>query len=156
MEIIPFYEPESFTWTYLLADPATGSAAVIDPVWVYNPVSGMADLEFTERILERAAESGFHIDWVLETHAHADHLSSAQYIRRKTGARVAIGHGIRDVQETFVKVYNLDDVHTDGSQFDRLLKDGDTIGLGELEIGVIETPGHTSDSVTYLCGDAAL
>lgn len=155
LQIVPFYEPESFTWTYLLADPSSGKAAIIDPVWVYDAVSGTADTGFTDKILTTARNNGLDIEWVMETHAHADHLSSAAYIRRQTGAKVAIGRGICAVQEIFVKVYNMDDVSPDGSQFDRLLGEGDIIPLGSLEISVMETPGHTSDSVTYLCGDAA-
>jgi glyoxylase-like metal-dependent hydrolase (beta-lactamase superfamily II) len=153
--IIPFYEPESFTWCYLVADTVSGKAAIIDPVWVYNPVSGIADTDFTDGVLATARERGYELEWVLETHAHADHLSSACYIRGLTGAGIAISRGICAVQETFVKVFNLSDVRTDGSQFDRLLAEGDVITLGELEISVMETPGHTSDSVTYLAGDAA-
>jgi glyoxylase-like metal-dependent hydrolase (beta-lactamase superfamily II) len=155
MEITPFYEPESFTWTYLLADRESGKAAIIDPVWVYNSVSGMADTAFTDQVIAIASERGYCIEWVLETHAHADHLSSACHIRRQCGAKIAIGQGICSVQETFVKVFNLDDVPADGSQFDRLLADGDIIQLGTLEIRAMATPGHTSDSMTYLCGDAA-
>ena len=94
MEITPFYEPESFTWTYLLADPSSGKAAIIDPVWVYDPVSGAADTAFTGAILATAEERGCDIEWVLETHAHADHLSSGAYIRERTGAKIAIGRGI--------------------------------------------------------------
>jgi len=155
MKITAFYEPESFTWTYLLADEHSGKAAIIDPVWPYNPVSGNADTAYTDQILATARELGYVIEWVLETHAHADHLSCAGHIRKQTGAKIAIGRGICEVQETFVKVFNLDDVAADGSQFDRLLSDRDIIRLGGLEIRVIETPGHTSDSVTYLAGDAA-
>ena len=155
MKIEAFYEPESFTWTYLLADPHSGKAAIIDPVWPYDPVSGVADTAYTDQILATAKELAYVIEWVLETHAHADHLSCAGHIRKQTGAKIAIGRGICEVQETFIKVFNLVDVPSDGSQFDRLLSDGDVIRLGNLEIGVIETPGHTSDSVTYLAGDAA-
>ncbi len=155
LDITAFYEPESFTWSYLVADTAHGIAAIIDPVWVYDAVSGKADTAYTDGILAAADERGLKIEWVLETHAHADHLSSACYIRERTGAKVAIGRGIRDVQATFVKVFNLTDVPADGSQFDRLLAEGDVVALGGLEISVMETPGHTSDSVTYLVGDAA-
>jgi glyoxylase-like metal-dependent hydrolase (beta-lactamase superfamily II) len=155
MIITPFYEPESFTWTYLLADDQSEKAAIIDPVWVYDIVSGQADTSFTDDILAVINQRGYQLDWVLETHAHADHLSSAGYIRDKTGAGIAIGKGICAVQDTFMKVFNLDDVVPDGSQFDRLFSDGDTLQLGELEIRVMETPGHTSDSVTYVCEDAA-
>lgn len=155
MIIKSFYEPESFTWTYLLADPDSGKAAIIDPVWVYDPVGGVADTSFTDGILETAENMGLSIEWVLETHAHADHLSSACHIRNKTGAKIGIGRGICTVQENFLKVFGLGDVPADGSQFDQLLSEGEIIQLGTLEISVLETPGHTSDSVTYLCGDAA-
>jgi glyoxylase-like metal-dependent hydrolase (beta-lactamase superfamily II) len=154
-EITPFYEPESCTWSYLVADTASGSAAIIDPVWVFDPVNGKANTAHTDGMLDTAGEREFEVQWVLETHAHADHLSSACHIRNRTGAKIAIGRGICAVQETFVRVFNLGDMPTDGSQFDRLLAEGDVIRLGELEIRVMETPGHTSDSVTYLVGDAA-
>jgi glyoxylase-like metal-dependent hydrolase (beta-lactamase superfamily II) len=155
MNIRAFHEPESGTWTYLLSDPQTAAAAIIDPVWVYDLVSGRASTAQTDGILGVAADQGLQVQWVLETHAHADHLSSAAYIREKTGARVAIGSGIRSVQANFIKAFNLTDVAADGSQFDRLLAEGDTITLGKLEILVMETPGHTSDSLTYLVEDAA-
>jgi glyoxylase-like metal-dependent hydrolase (beta-lactamase superfamily II) len=155
LEIRAFHESQSFTWSYLLADPVTLEAAIIDPVWVYDAVSGSADTAFTDAILETASQGGYDVKWVLETHAHADHLSSACYIRERTGARIAIGRGIRAVQENFIRVFNLDDLQADGSQFDRLLVEGDVINLGSLEIRVMETPGHTSDSVSYLVGDAA-
>jgi len=155
MEIAPFYEPESGTWTYLLSDTRTGSSALIDPVWVYDPVSGTADSAFTDHILEHARQRGLTIEWVLETHAHADHLTAAGEVRRRTGARIACGKGICFVQETFARVFGIEEMAIDGRQFDRLLGEGDVIDLGDLEIRVIETPGHTSDSVTYLVGDAA-
>jgi len=155
LEIEPFFEPESCTWTYLVADSGTGSAAVVDPVWVYNPVTGCADRAFIDRVLDRASRSGWTIEWVLETHAHADHLSAAGLIRSETGARIACGQGIRFVQQTFRKVYNLGELATDGSQFDRLLDEGDEIALGGLNIRVMETPGHTNDSITYVVDDTA-
>ena len=155
MEIAPFYEPESGTWTYLLSDSTTHSAAIIDPVWVYNPVSGMADSAFVDKVLDTARRKGLQIEWVLETHAHADHLTAAGEIRRRTGARIACGKGICTVQATFARVFNMAGLATDGRQFDRLLGEGDSIRLGELDIRVIETPGHTNDSVTYLIEDAA-
>ena len=155
LEIHPNYEPESGTWSYLLADSDSGAAAIIDPVWVFNPVSCCVSTESIDGLLEIVEKKNYTLEWVMETHAHADHLSSACYIRDVTGAQIAIGNGICDVQKTFVRVYNLDDVPTDGSQFDRLLADGDVIQLGSLEIRVMGTPGHTSDSVTYLCENAA-
>lgn len=155
MEIAPFYEPESGTWTYLLSNPGTQTAAIIDPVWVYDPVSGVVDSTFIDQVLETARRKKLKIAWVLETHAHADHLTAAGEIRRRTGARIACGKGICSVQETFARVFNETDLATDGRQFDRLLGEGDSIDLGGLEIRVIETPGHTNDSVTYLVEDAA-
>jgi glyoxylase-like metal-dependent hydrolase (beta-lactamase superfamily II) len=155
MEIAPFYEPESGTWTYLLSNPGTQTAAISDPVWVYDPVSGVVDSTFIDQVLETARRKNLKIAWVLETHAHADHLTAAGEIRRRTGARIACGKGICSVQETFARVFNETDLATDGRQFDRLLGEGDSIDLGGLEIRVIETPGHTNDSVTYLVEDAA-
>jgi len=155
MEIRSFYERESGTWTHLLADETEGVAAVIDPVWVYDPVSGIADTAFVDGIIEAAQQAGLRIEWVLETHAHADHLTAAGVLRDRTGARIACGLGICEVQKTFARVFDMRGMATDGSQFDRLLVEGDVIPLGGLEIAVIETPGHTADSVTYLVGDAA-
>jgi glyoxylase-like metal-dependent hydrolase (beta-lactamase superfamily II) len=155
MDIKSFYEPDSGTWTHLLADSRSKEAAIIDPVWVYDPVSGMADAGFIEEVLDEAEKAGYRVDWVLETHAHADHLTAAEFVHRRTGAKKACGRGICGVQETFAPVFNMTDTATDGSQFDRLLEEGDVIELGELEIRVMETPGHTGDSLTYLAGDAA-
>lgn len=155
MEIQSFHEPDSGTWTHLLADPASRQAAIIDPVWVFDPVSGIANPAFIDNVLEAAEREGYRITWVLETHAHADHLTAADLIRRRTRAKIACGRGICGVQENFVRVFNMTGTPTDGSQFDRLLSDGDEIELGELNIRVMETPGHTADSVTYLVGNAA-
>jgi glyoxylase-like metal-dependent hydrolase (beta-lactamase superfamily II) len=115
----------------------------------------MVDSEFIDRVLADAQQKDLRIVWVLETHAHADHLTAAGEIRRRTGARIACGKNICSVQETFARVFNMTDLATDGRQFDRLLEEGDRIDLGALEIRVIETPGHTNDSVTYLVEDAA-
>lgn len=155
LEIHPFYERETGSWSYLLLETGSARAAMIDPVWVFDPVSGLVDAGFVDGMTRAAAERGCRIDWVLETHAHADHLTAADYLRRTTGARVGIGQGICDVQVTFRGVFNLTDLAADGSQFDRLLAEGDRIALGGTEIHVLETPGHTSDSVTYLTGKAA-
>ena len=150
LDIRSFYEADSGTWTHLLADLESKAAAIIDPVWVYDPVSGMAGTTFIDEVLAAAEGAACQVEWVLETHAHADHLTAADYLRDRTGAKIACGSGIRDVQKTFAKVFNLDDVATDGSQFDRLLDEGDVLSLGEWEIRVIETPGHTGDSISYL------
>jgi glyoxylase-like metal-dependent hydrolase (beta-lactamase superfamily II) len=155
LDIQSFYESESGTWTHLVADKASKAAAVIDPVWVYDPVNGAADGAFIGQVLAAARVAGYRVEWVLETHAHADHLTAADLLRRETGARIACGHGIRQVQKTFAAAFGMRDTATDGSQFDRLLAEGDVIALGQLEIRVIETPGHTADSITYLVQDAA-
>lgn len=155
LDIQSFYESNSGTWTYLVADTASNTAAIIDPVWVYDPVSGMTDESFIDQVLNAAGQSGYRVTWVLETHAHADHLTAAQVVRDKTGAKIACGKGIRAVQENFSRVFNLPELPTDGSQFDRLLEEGDVIELGGLEIFVMNTPGHTADSLTYRVGDAA-
>ena len=155
MKITPFYEDQSGTWTYLLTVPESQAAAIIDPVWVYNPVNGFADFSFMDRVLDIAKQEGCRIDWVLETHAHADHLTAAGEIRKRTGARIACGKGICSVQETFARVFNIPEVAINGSQFDLLLAEGDILPVGDLEVRVMETPGHTNDSVTYLADDAA-
>jgi glyoxylase-like metal-dependent hydrolase (beta-lactamase superfamily II) len=155
VKIQSFHETDSGTWTHLLGDPSSGSAAIIDPVWVYDPVSGMADISFIEGVLDAAEQEGYRIEWVLETHAHADHLTAADQIRQRSGARIACSKGICGVQENFAKVFNMPDLPADGSQFDRLLVEGDLIELGNLEIRVLETPGHTSDSISYLVGNVA-
>lgn len=155
MEIQSFHEPQSGTWTHLVADPRERRAAVIDPVLVFDPVSGLVDTSFIDRVLAVASQSGHEVDWVLETHAHADHLTAAELIRRRTGAGIACSAGICGVQENFARVFNMTDTDTDGSQFDRLLKESDVIRLGSLDISVLETPGHTGDSITYLAGNAA-
>ena len=116
MDIQSFYEPDSGTWTHLLADTASKTAAIIDPVWVFDPVSGQADEGFARQVLAAAARSGYRIEWILETHAHADHLTAADVIRRETGARIACGAGIRQVQRTFAPVFAMDGAATDGSQ----------------------------------------
>ena len=116
VEITPSYEPESGTWTYLLADPVQSVAAIIDPVWVFDPVSGRVSTQLIDALLNIAQQRNYRIEWVLETHAHADHLSSAGHIREKTGARIAIGRGICAVQKIFTRVFNLKDVATVAEQ----------------------------------------
>lgn len=154
LEILPFFEPESCTWSYLVADTQAGRAAIIDPVWVYDAVSGLVSTEFTDQILSEAGNRNWQVDYVLETHAHADHLSSGGYIQSITDAKIGIGKGICAVQNSCKQVYNLTDLPDDGSQFDLLFIDGDRLSLGELEIRVMDTPGHTPDSICYLIGDA--
>ncbi|MFN3350885.1 MBL fold metallo-hydrolase [Pseudorhodoplanes sp.] len=153
-EIKAFFDEPTNTVSYLVADPQTRQAAVIDPVLDYDHKSGKADVRSADAILKYAADKGFTIAWVLETHAHADHLSGAPYIKTKTGAKVAIGEHIKDVQRIFRPVFNADDVSGDGSEFDRLLADGETLKIGNLTVEAIYTPGHTPACMSYKIGDA--
>lgn len=150
-----FFDESTNTISYLVADPATREAAVIDPVLDFDPASGEVDTGSVERILARAGQEGWRIVMVLETHAHADHLSAAPFIKAMTGAWIGIGEHIREVQKIFRPVFSLDDLATDGSDFDRLFADGERFPLGELEVEVMHTPGHTPADLTYRIGDAA-
>lgn len=150
-----FFDESTNTISYLVADPATREAAVIDPVLDFDPASGEVDTGSVERILARAGQEGWRIVMVLETHAHADHLSAAPFIKAMTGAWIGIGEHIREVQKIFRPVFSLDDLATDGSDFDRLFADGERFALGELEVEVMHTPGHTPADLTYRIGDAA-
>lgn len=154
IRIQAFFDEASNTVTYLVSDPATRQAAVIDPVLDYEHRSGKASTVSCDRVLSAARAAGLAISWILETHAHADHLSAAPYLRQRTGAQVAIGEHIREVQAIFRPVFNLDDVSGDGSEFDRLLRDGETFMLGGLTVEVLHTPGHTPACVSYRIGDA--
>jgi len=153
-EIQAFFDEPTNTISYLVWDPATKIGAVIDPVLNFDHRSGKATVESADAILAAAKDGGIDIRWVLETHAHADHLSSAPYIKLKTGAKVGIGEHIRDVQRIFRPVFNAMDVSGDGSEFDHLFKDGERFKLGELEVEVLYTPGHTPACVSYRIGDA--
>src|SRR5512135_54585 len=153
--VTPFYHQPSGTWTYVVADPRTRKAAVIDPVLDYDWRSGRTATKSSDVVIAHCRESGLEVQWVLETHAHADHLSSAPYVQERLGGRIAIGQGIRTVQAIFKKVFGLgDEFVPDGSQFDVLLADGDSIQVGGLGGRVIASPGHTNDSVAYLFADA--
>ena len=146
-----FFDPATSTVTYLLLDRATQAAAIIDSVLDYDPKSGRTRTTSADRVLTRAAELGARIEWILETHVHADHLSAAAYLKEKLGAKVAIGDRIATVQQVFGRLFNAGPAFaTDGSQFDRLLADGDTLLLGNLVIEAWQTPGHTPACLTYV------
>jgi glyoxylase-like metal-dependent hydrolase (beta-lactamase superfamily II) len=149
-----WFDHATNTVTYLVADPATKRAAVVDPVFDYDHKSGKADVASVEAVLAKAAEQGFTIDWVLETHVHADHLSGAPYIKLKTGAKVVIGENIRLVQQIFRPIFNALDVSGSGAEFDVLVKDGDSFKIGSLTCEVIATPGHTPACVSFRINDA--
>jgi glyoxylase-like metal-dependent hydrolase (beta-lactamase superfamily II) len=153
-EIRGFFDDQTNTITYLVWDPESREAAVIDPVLDYDPADGTVDTLSAERVLDAAAEIGLSITHVLETHAHADHLSAAPLFKAKTGARIGIGARIRDVQKVFRPMFCADDLKVDGSDFDLLFNDGDRIRVGGLELEVLETPGHTAADVSYRVSDA--
>lgn len=149
-----FFDEPTFTVTYLVSDPATGRAAIVDPVRDYDHKSGKASTASADRVLATAHERGLTVDWILETHAHADHLTAAPYLRTKTGAKVVIGEHIRAVQKIFKGIFNAPDVSEDGREFDRLARDGERLALGSLEIEVMHLPGHTPADVAYRVGNA--
>ena len=149
-----FFDEPTFTVSYLVGDPETSRAVVIDPVLDFDPASGKADTRSAQRILDAAQAGGWAIELVLETHAHADHLSAAPFIKAKTGAAIGIGEHIREVQTIFRPIFGATDLKTDGSDFDRLFADGERFTVGAMEIEVLHTPGHTPADVSYRIGDA--
>jgi glyoxylase-like metal-dependent hydrolase (beta-lactamase superfamily II) len=153
-QVQAFFDEPTNTVSYLLWDPATGEGAVIDPVLDFDHRSGEVSVASADAMLKASAELGVKITWVLETHAHADHLSGAPYIKLKTGAKVGIGEHIRDVQRIFRPVFNATDVSGEGSEFDHLFADGERFSIGRLQGEVIYTPGHTPACVSYKIGDA--
>ena len=150
-----FFDPQTWTVTYVVWDPATRRAAVIDPVLDYDFKSGHTGTTSADQVLACVAENALHVDWILETHAHADHLSGARYLQRHVGGKVAIGENIRAVQATFKKLYNLErSFLPDGSQFDHLFKDGETFMIGGVEATALPVPGHTPADMAYLIDNA--
>jgi glyoxylase-like metal-dependent hydrolase (beta-lactamase superfamily II) len=148
-----FHEPTN-TVSYLVWDRATKRAAVIDSVLDFDQKSGRTGTHSAEQILAAAREEGVSVDWLLETHAHADHVSAAPFLKEATGAPIVIGEHIKAVQKVFKGVFNLGYVTADGRPFDKLVADGETLKLGHLDIEVMHTPGHTPACVSYLIGDA--
>jgi glyoxylase-like metal-dependent hydrolase (beta-lactamase superfamily II) len=153
--VTAFFDEATFTVTYVAADPGSAHAAVIDPVLDYDATSGRTSTTSADAVAAFVADSGLTVDWILETHVHADHLSAAPYLKKKLGGRIAIGRKVAAVQETFKGVFNIDDLATDGSQFDHLFDDGDEFEIGRIACSIIGTPGHTPACITYVVGDAA-
>ena len=147
-----FFDEPTNTVSYLVWDPATLEGAVIDPVLDWDNRSGTADTAFADRLLAAAAEAGVTIRWVLETHAHADHLTAAPYLKARTGAPIGIGEHIKDVQRIFRPVFDVRDLKPEGGDFDRLFKDGERFSIGSLEVEVMHLPGHTPADVAYRIG----
>ncbi|HEX7373884.1 MAG TPA: MBL fold metallo-hydrolase [Steroidobacteraceae bacterium] len=153
--VTPFHHAATGSWTYVVIDPESRAAAIIDPVLDYDWRAGRTGTATADLIVAHCQAAGAQLRWILETHAHADHLSAAQHLRARLGGQVAIGRGILEVQQTFRKIFGLGaQFAADGSDFDRLLADGDALPLGQLAIRVMAAPGHTGDSVAYLVGDA--
>jgi glyoxylase-like metal-dependent hydrolase (beta-lactamase superfamily II) len=150
-----FFDEPTNTVSYIVADPTTKQAAVIDPVLDYDQNASEVDTRSVDAMLRVAGEQGYAIAWTLETHAHADHLSGSPYIKAKTGAKIGIGEHIKDVQRIFRPVFDAADLKADGSDFDHLFKDGERFKIGELDAKVIYTPGHTPADITYKVEDAA-
>ena len=154
-DVKAFFDEATFTISYIVSDPATRKAAVIDPVLDFDAASGRTATKSADNVIEHVREHGLDVDWILETHVHADHLSGAPYVQEQLGGQTAIGAGVTSVQKTFKDIFNVADLAADGSQFDRLFTDGDTFAIGEIEARVIATPGHTPACVTYVIGDSA-
>ena len=153
-EIRAFFDEPTNTVTYLVWDPGSRRGVAIDPVLDFDPASGMVNDDSVAELLAAAEEEGVTIDWVLETHIHADHLSGAPLIKARTGAPIAIGEHVRDVQNIFRPIFGAEDVKAEGGDFDRLLSDGERIEVGGMPIEVIHTPGHTPACVSYRIGNA--
>ena len=153
-QIRAFFDEPTNTVTYLVWDPATLRGVAIDPVLDFDPASGSVDDGSVEQLLEAAEELGVGIEWVLETHIHADHLSGAPLIKARTGARIGIGEHVREVQNIFRPIFGAEDVKAEGGHFDRLFNDGDRLDVGGLAIEVMHTPGHTPACVSYRIGSA--
>lgn len=151
-----FFDPDTFTISYVVSDPSTRKAAIIDSVLDYDPKSGRTRHTSADAIIAYVQEQGLDVDWVLETHVHADHLSAAPYLKDRLGGQLAIGANIRTVQDVFGKVFNAgSEFERDGSQFDHLFEDDERFMIGALEARTIHTPGHTPACMTYVIGDAA-
>lgn len=152
LHIEMFFDQDSATFSYVVADLTTKQAAIIDPVLNYDAAAGRVSTEDADKLLAYLAAQGLTLQWILETHAHADHLSAAHYLKQKTGATIAIGEGIRKVQQTFKVVFNIADTELSakGDYFDKLFADNEQFSIGSLSASVLNTPGHTNDSVSYL------
>jgi glyoxylase-like metal-dependent hydrolase (beta-lactamase superfamily II) len=155
-DVTGFFDPKTFSVQYVAADPATKRCAIIDPVLDYDEKAGRTSTGHADTILQHVRDNGLTVEWILDTHPHADHFSAAGYLKDQTGAPVAIGEHVTDVQALWRKIYNWPaETPTDGRQWDRLFADGDTFQVGEIPARVMFSPGHTLASITYVIGDAA-
>jgi len=151
-----FFEPETFTYSYLVYDPLSKSCAIIDSVLDFDPASGNTSTKSADLMIAAIKEQNLVVEWILETHVHADHLSAAPYLKTQLGGKIGIGAKITQVQQVFGEVFNVGaDFACDGSQFDQLFNEADTFQIGQLDVQVIHAPGHTPACLTYLISDAA-
>jgi len=154
-EVTGFFDPRTWSIQYVVADPATKRCAIVDPVYDFDEKSGQTGTANADRLLDFIRAKGYEVEWILDTHPHADHFSAAQYLKHKTGAPTAIGERVKDVQKLWKGFYNWPDFPADGSQWDHLFADGDTFKVGGIDAKVMFSPGHTLASITYVIGDAA-
>lgn len=154
--VTSFFDEATNTASHVVAEPDGSRCAIVDSVLDYDPKSGRTETRSADRVVAHVRDQGLTVDWILETHAHADHLTAAPYLKEVLGGRIGIGAHITDVQAIFGEVFNAGpEFAKDGSQFDRLFKDGDTFAIGGMEVRVMHTPGHTPACITYVAGDAA-
>lgn len=155
-EVIPFFDESTFTASFVVIDPETSRCAIIDSVLDFDYASGRTDFESADKIIAYVQQNDLSVNWILETHVHADHLSAAPYLQEKLGGNIGIGEKITVVQDTFGKVFNAGtEFQRDGSQFDKLFVEGDRFTVGNITATVLHTPGHTPACLTYVIGDAA-
>lgn len=154
-KVISFFDDRTFTITHIVMCPETGATAVIDPVLDYDAAAGRTYKESAEAVINQIGQDDLTVEWVLETHVHADHLTSAPYVKESLGGRLGIGSNVGTVQAAFKKIFNVEDAFaTDGSQFDHLFQDGEEFKIGNLTARVMHTPGHTPACISYVIGDA--
>ncbi|WMT86205.1 MBL fold metallo-hydrolase [Pelagibacterium sp. 26DY04] len=154
-EVTGFFEPRTWSIQYVVADPETKKCAIVDPVLDYDEKSGATNTIEADKILKFVSEKGYEVQWILDTHPHADHFSAAQYLKDKTGAPTAIGEKVTEVQKLWKGIYNWPDFRANGSQWDKLFAEGETFKVGNIDAHVMFSPGHTLASITYVIGDAA-
>ena len=154
-QIKSFFDKATWTFTYVVSDPEARVCIVIDPVLNYDPKSGRTLTQSADQVIEYITSNQLQLEWILETHAHADHLTAAKYLQNALGGKIAIGEKVQKIQEVFKGIFNLgDEFKADGSQFDHLIKDGETISFGNLNIESIPVPGHTPACLAYKVDDA--